>query len=146
MLWVPIFVLISKSHCHTSAKPVSNRSQDQHHHTCPIPFFLHLFARTPTFCIKTFDTLQINLLKIVATSYKQTRVKGSNNWNEKYAKLCWYYSYLRIRIRICLFSYTQKKIQYEKYKLKCYIMKKESLSIIVSYINVVVNQTDAYKI
>ena len=59
-----------------------------------------------------------------------------------------YYSdtIIRIRIRICLFSYTQKKIQYEKYKLKCYIMKKESLSIIVSYINAVVNQTDAYKI
>ena len=33
-------------------------------------------------------------------------------------------------------------IQYEKYKLVCYIMKKESLSIVVSYINVAVNQTD----
>ena len=53
---------------------------------------------------------------------------------------------IRIRIRICLFKYIQKKIQYEKYKLKCYIMKKESLSIILSYKNAVVNQTDAYKI
>ena len=44
-----------------------------------------------------------------------------------------------------IFIYTDK-IQYEKYQLKCYIMKKESLSIIVSHINVVVNQTDAYKI
>ena len=34
--------------------------------------------------------------------------------------------------KIYLFSYTQKKIQYEKYKLKCCIMKNESLSIIVS--------------
>ena len=51
-----------------------------------------------------------------------------------------------ITIRISLFSYTQKKKQYEKYKLKSYIMKKESLSIIVSYINVIVNQTDTYKI
>ena len=38
-----------------------------------------------------------------------------------------------------IFIYTEK-IQYEN-KLKCYIMKKES-SIIVSHINVVVNQTD----
>ena len=30
-------------------------------------------------------------------------------------------------------------------KLKCYIMIKESLSIIVSYKNVVVDQTDTYK-
>ena len=44
-----------------------------------------------------------------------------------------------------IFIYTEK-IQYEKYKLKCYIMKKVSLSIIVSYINAVANQTDAYKI
>ena len=29
-----------------------------------------------------------------------------------------------LRIRICLFLYTQK-IHYEKHKLKCYIMKKE---------------------
>ena len=50
---------------------------------------------------------------------------------------------LRIRIRICLFSYTHK-IQYEKYKWKCYIMK--NISIMVSHINVVVNQTDSYKI
>ena len=34
------------------------------------------------------------------------------------------------------------KIQYEKYNLMCYIMKKESLSILVFYINVVVNQND----
>ena len=33
-----------------------------------------------------------------------------------------------------------------KYKLKYYIMKKESLSIVAYYINVVVNQTDTYKI
>ena len=45
-----------------------------------------------------------------------------------------------------IFIYTEKNIQYEKYKLKCYIMKKESLSIIVSYKNVVINQTDTYKI
>ena len=45
-----------------------------------------------------------------------------------------------------IFIFHRKNIQYEKYKLKCYIMKKESLSIIVSYINAVVNQTDAYKI
>ena len=51
-----------------------------------------------------------------------------------------------IRVRICLFSYTHKNIKYEKDKLKCYIMKNESLSIIVSHINVVSNQTDAYKI
>ena len=35
------------------------------------------------------------------------------------------------------------KIQYERYKLRCYIMKKE-LTILVSYTNVVVNQIDAY--
>ena len=51
-----------------------------------------------------------------------------------------------MRIRICLFSYLQK-IQYEKYKLKSNIMKNKPLSsIIVSYINIVVNQTDAYNI
>ena len=33
-------------------------------------------------------------------------------------------------------------IQYKKFKLKCYSMKNESLSILVSHINVVVNQTD----
>ena len=32
-----------------------------------------------------------------------------------------------------IFIYTEKNIQYEKYKLSCYIMKKESLSIIVSW-------------
>ena len=41
----------------------------------------------------------------------------------------------KLRIGICWFSYTQNKIQYQKYKLKCYIMKKESLSVKVSYIN-----------
>ena len=41
-------------------------------------------------------------------------------------------------IRISLFSHT-KKIQFEKYKSK-------SLSVIVSDINIVVNQTDAYEI
>ena len=44
-----------------------------------------------------------------------------------------------------IFIYTETNIQYEKYKLKCYIMKKVSLSVIVSYKNVV-NQTDTYKI
>ena len=34
-------------------------------------------------------------------------------------------NYLRIRIRICLFSYAQKKIQDEKYKLKCYNNKEK---------------------
>ena len=38
------------------------------------------------------------------------------------------------------------KLQCEKYKLKCYLMKKESLSILVSYLNDIVNQNDAYKI
>ena len=42
--------------------------------------------------------------------------------------------------------YTHKKIQYEKYKLKCDIMKNESLSVVVSYINVVVNQTNTHKV
>ena len=51
-----------------------------------------------------------------------------------------------VRIRVSLFSYTQKKIECEKYKLRCYIMKRGSLSIIVSYINVAVNQTGTYKI
>ena len=46
-----------------------------------------------------------------------------------------------------IFIYTQNKTQYEKYKLNCYhIMKKELLSKLISHINVVVNQTDAYKI
>ena len=36
------------------------------------------------------------------------------------------------------FIYTEK-IQHEKYKLKCYVMKNDSLSIIISYIDV--NQT-----
>ena len=35
-----------------------------------------------------------------------------------------------------------KEIRYEK----CYMMKKESLSIIVSHIKIVVNQTDVYNI
>ena len=41
--------------------------------------------------------------------------------------------------------HTKLYIQYERYKLKCYILKKESLSIIVSYKNSI-NQTDTYKI
>ena len=32
------------------------------------------------------------------------------------------------------------------YKLKCYVMKNKPLSMIVSHIVVVMNQTDAYKI
>ena len=53
-----------------------------------------------------------------------------------------------LRVRICLFhiGLHRKNIQYEKYKLQCYIMKRESLSKIVSYKNIVVNQTDTYKI
>ena len=34
----------------------------------------------------------------------------------------------------------------ENYKLKCYIMKNESLSILVSYTNIAMNEADAYRI